>query len=120
MSKRISISCPDHLYKLLSGLSDLQSRPMSKVVLEVLEASYPALNSVYHALIRLDAEKRLASGSLSSGVDSIITEFSSAINALISDHDEQLSGVTPPHSNTGATSSPNASKPTAYLGFSLL
>ena len=67
MSKRISISCPDHVYKLLSGLSELQSRPMSKIVVELLEASYPALNSVYHMLIRLEAEKRRADRSVTSG-----------------------------------------------------
>ena len=107
MSKRISISCPDHVYKLLSGLSELQSRPMSKVVVELLEASYPALNSVYHTLIRLEAEKRRADGSMASGVDSIMTEFSSTINSLIGEVQLELSGITPPHSNTGATYSQN-------------
>lgn len=103
MSKRIAISCPDHIYKLLSGLSELQSRPMSKVVVELLEASYPALNSVYHTLIRLEAEKRRADNSITSGVDSIMTEFSGSINALIGEVQLELSGITPPHSNTGAT-----------------
>lgn len=107
MSKRISISCPDHIYKLLSGLAELQSRPMSKIVVELLEASYPALNSVYHTLIRLEAEKRRADGSMASGVDSIMTEFSSTINSLIGEVQLELSGITPPYSNTGATYSQN-------------
>lgn len=107
MSKRIAISCPDHIYKLLSGLSELQSRPMSKVVVELLEASYPALNSVYHTLIRLEAEKRRADHSMTSGVDSIMTEFSTTIDSLIGEVQLELSGVTPPYSNTGATSSQN-------------
>lgn len=103
MSKRIAISCPDHIYKLLSGLSELQSRPMSKVVVELLEASYPALNSVYHTLIRLEAEKRLANNSMASGVDSIMTEFRGSVDALVGEVQLELSGITPPHSNTGAT-----------------
>ena len=107
MSKRISISCPDHIYKLLSGLAELQSRPMSKIVVELLEASYPALNSVYHTLIRLEAEKRRAGDSMASGVDSIMTEFSSTIDSLIGEVQLELSGITPPHSNTGATLSQN-------------
>lgn len=107
MSKRISISCPDHVYKLLSGLAELQSRPMSKVVIELLEASYPALNSVYHMLIRLEAEKRRADRSMASGVDSIMAEFSSTISDLIGEVQLELSGMTPPHSNTGATYSQN-------------
>lgn len=107
MSKRISISCPDHVYKLLSGLAELQSRPMSKVVIELLEASYPALNSVYHMLIRLEAEKRRADRSMASGVDSIMAEFSSTISDLIGEVQLELSGMTPPPSNTGATYSQN-------------
>lgn len=103
MTKRIAISCPDHVYKLLSGLSDLQSRPMSKIVVELLEASYPALNSVYHTLVRLEAEKRRADRSMASGVDSIMTEFSGVIDGLIGEVQLELAGITPPHSNTGAT-----------------
>lgn len=110
MSKRISISCPDHVYKLLSGLSELQSRPMSKIVVELLEAGYPALNTVHHALIRLEAEKRRADGSLASGVDSIMAEFSGAIDGLIGEVQLELSGITPPYSNTGATISQNKLK----------
>lgn len=107
MTKRIAISCPDHIYKLLSGLSELQSRPMSKIVVELLEASYPALNSVYHTLIRLEAEKRRAGRSMTSDVDSIMTDFSGSINALIGEVQLELAGVTPPYSNTGATDSQN-------------
>ena len=107
MSKRISISCPDHVYKLLSGLAELQSRPMSKIVVELLEASYPALNSVYHTLIRLEAEKRRTDHSMASGVDQIMTEFSGTINALVGEVQLELSDITPPYSNTGATLSQN-------------
>ena len=103
MSKRISISCPDHIYKLLSGLSELQARPMSKIIVELLEAGYPALNTVYHTLIRLEAEKRRADGSLASGVDSIMADFTGMVDSLIGEVQLELSGITPPHSNTGAT-----------------
>lgn len=116
MTKRIAISCPDHIYKLLSGLSELQSRPMSKVVLELLEASYPALNSVYHTLIRLEAEKRRAGRSMASDVDSIMTDFSGSINALIGEVQLELSGIAPPHSNTGATYSQNTPQPPKLRG----
>lgn len=107
MSKRISISCPDHIYKLLSGLAELQSRPMSKIVVELLEASYPALNSVYHTLIRLEAEKRRADDSVSSNVHTIMSDFSESINGLIGEVQLELSDITPPYSNTGATLSQN-------------
>lgn len=103
MTKRIAISCPDHIYKLLSGLSELQSRPMSKIIVELLEAGYPALNSVYHTLVRLEAEKRRADGSLASGVDSIMADFTGMVDSLIGEVQLELSGLTPPHSNTGAT-----------------
>lgn len=111
MTKRISISCPEHVYKLLSGLSELQGRPMSKVVVELLEASYPALNSVYHTLVSLEAAKRRADRSMASDVDSIMTEFSGMVDALIGEVQLELGGLTPPpHSNTGATHSQNTPK----------
>lgn len=110
MSKRISISCPDHVYKLLSGLAELQSRPMSKIVVELLEASYPALNSVYHTLIRLEAEKRRADGSMASNVQTIMGDFSESINGLIGEVQLELGGISPPYGNTGATSSQKTPK----------
>lgn len=116
MSKRIAISCPDHIYRLLSGLSELQSRPMSKIVVELLEASYPALNSVYHTLVRLEAEKRRADGSMASGVDSIMAEFSDTIHTLVGEVQLELSDITPPHSNTGATYSQKTPQPPKLRG----
>ena len=110
MSKRISISCPDHIYKLLSGLAELQSRPMSKIVVELLEASYPALNSVYHTLIRLEAEKRRADDSVASNVQTIMGDFSESIHDLIGEVQLELGGIAPPYSNTGATSSQKTPK----------
>ena len=116
MSKRIAISCPDHIYKLLSGLSELQSRPMSKIVVELLEASYPALNSVYMTLVRLDAEKRRADSSVASNVGSIMSDFSDSVNAIVGGVQLELGTLSPPYGNTGATCSQDKPKPPYLRG----
>ena len=90
MSTRIAISCPDHVYKLLSGLAELQSRPMSKVVVELLVASYPALSHTYQLMLRLRAEQARAEQSLPSGVDSIMTDFRDSMRDLIAEAQTDL------------------------------
>lgn len=110
MSRRIAISCPDHIYKLLNGLSVLQSRPMSKVVVEILEASYPALNSVYMTMLKLDAEKQRADTSMTSNVHMIMDEFKTSVDGLIDEVQLELGDLSPPYGNTGATHSQNTVK----------
>lgn len=94
MSTRIAISCPDHVYKLLSALSELQSRPMSKVVVELLEAAYPALSQTHQLMLRLRAEQSRAQESLPSAVDSIMTEFRDSMRDLLVDAQTDLEGIT--------------------------
>lgn len=42
-SKRISISLNPDLYAVISDLADLQNKPMSRVVVELMEEMHPVL-----------------------------------------------------------------------------
>lgn len=45
-SKRISISLNPDLYAVISDLADLQNKPMSRVVVELIEEMHPVLSQL--------------------------------------------------------------------------
>ena len=45
-SKRISISLNPDLYAVISDLADLQNKPMSRVVVELMEEMHPVLSKL--------------------------------------------------------------------------
>jgi hypothetical protein len=45
-SKRISISLNPDLYAVISDLADLQKKPMSRVVVELMEEMHPVLSQL--------------------------------------------------------------------------
>ena len=45
-SKRISISLNPDLYAVISDLADLQNKPMSRVVIELMEEMHPVLSQL--------------------------------------------------------------------------
>ena len=49
-SKRISISLNPDLYAVVSDLADLQNKPMSQVVVGILEEMHPMLEMVSNGL----------------------------------------------------------------------
>lgn len=49
-SKRISISLNPDLHKVISDLGDLQNKPMSRVVVEMLEEMLPMLQVIRNGL----------------------------------------------------------------------
>ena len=49
-SKRISISLNPELYAVVSQLAELQNKPMSRVVVELMEEMHPILSSVASAM----------------------------------------------------------------------
>ena len=49
-SKRISISLNPELYAVVSQLADLQNKPMSRVVVELMEEMHPSLASMASAM----------------------------------------------------------------------
>ena len=49
-SKRISISLNPDLYAVISDLADLQNKPMSQVVVGILEEMHPILSSMASAM----------------------------------------------------------------------
>ena len=49
-SKRISISLNPELYAVASQLADLQNKPMSRVVVELMEEMHPILASMASAM----------------------------------------------------------------------
>jgi hypothetical protein len=49
-SKRISISLNPELYAVVSQLADLQNKPMSRVVVELMEEMHPILASMASAM----------------------------------------------------------------------
>ena len=49
-SKRISISLNPELYAVVSQLADLQNKPMSRVVVELMKEMHPILASMASAM----------------------------------------------------------------------
>lgn len=49
-SKRVPLSLSPQLYELISDLSELQNKPMSRVIVELLEEMQPLLSSVRDGL----------------------------------------------------------------------
>jgi len=49
-SKRIPISLKPELYSVISDLAEIQNKPMSKIVVEVLEEMRPILESMASAM----------------------------------------------------------------------
>lgn len=49
-SKRISISLKPEVHNLISELAELQNKPMSRIVVELIEEMYPMLSEVTKAL----------------------------------------------------------------------
>ena len=49
-SKRISISLNPELHSVISDLADLQNKPMSRIVVELLEELQPVLTNVRDGL----------------------------------------------------------------------
>lgn len=45
-SKRISISLNPEVYSVISDLADLQNKPMSRVVVELMEEMHPVLSQL--------------------------------------------------------------------------
>ena len=52
-SKRIPISLKPELYSVISDLADIQNKPMSRIVTEMLDELLPVLNSVRDGLQEL-------------------------------------------------------------------
>lgn len=102
-SVRFSISCPRHINILLESIAELQGRPKSKVLVDILEASYPVLSQTHQLLLRLKAEQARAEQSLPSGIDSIMAEFRDSMHGLIGEVQAELDLPLTPLSNTGVT-----------------
>lgn len=49
-SKRVPLSLSPQLYEIISDLSELQNKPMSRVIVELLEEMQPVLSSVRDGL----------------------------------------------------------------------
>ena len=49
-SKRFSISLNPDLYAVISDLADLQNKPMSRVVVELMEEIHPILSNMASAM----------------------------------------------------------------------
>jgi hypothetical protein len=52
-SKRIPISLKPELYAVISDLAEIQNKPMSKVVVELLEEMQPILQSMASAMVEV-------------------------------------------------------------------
>lgn len=50
ISKRVPLSLSPQLYEIISDLSELQNKPMSRVIVELLEEMQPVLSSVRDGL----------------------------------------------------------------------
>ena len=104
MSKRIAITCPDHLYKVLSGLSAFQQVPMSRVIVELLEEAYPALLTVHDSLNEIRLQGMAADSVRLEAYNRVMDNMASTLDDMVSGMKTEFDNVRqPPHSNTGAT-----------------
>lgn len=77
-SKRISISLNPDLYAVISDLADLQNKPMSRVVVELMEEMHPVLSQLRDGIKEVkesnnkdEVLKRLGSSVLMSGTEQL-------------------------------------------------
>ena len=75
-SKRISISLNPDLHALISDLAELQNKPMSRVVVELLEEMHPVLSQLRDGIREVkesnnkdEVLKRIGSAVLMSGTE---------------------------------------------------
>lgn len=77
-SKRISISLNPDLYAVISDLADLQNKPMSRVVVELMEEIHPVLSQLRDGIKEVkesnnkdEVLKRIGSSVLMSGTEQL-------------------------------------------------
>ena len=77
-SKRISISLNPDLYAVISDLADLQNKPMSRVVVDLLEEMHPVLSQLRDGIREVkesnnkdEVLKRIGSAVLMSGTEQL-------------------------------------------------
>ena len=77
-SKRISISLNPDLYAVISDLADLQNKPMSRVVVELMEEMHPVLSQLRDGIKELkesnnkdEVLKRIGSAVLLDGTEQL-------------------------------------------------
>ena len=77
-SKRISISLNPGLYAVISDLADLQNKPMSRVVVELMEEMHPVLSQLRDGIKELkesnnkdEVLKRIGSSVLLDGTEQL-------------------------------------------------
>lgn len=77
-SKRISISLNPDLYAVISDLADLQNKPMSRVVVELMEEMHPVLSQLRDGIKELkesnnkdEVLKRIGSSVLLDGTEQL-------------------------------------------------
>lgn len=92
MSKRIAISCPDHIHSLLASMSEIQHRPMSRIVVELLEHAYPALKVVNDALVVANAERIKADNVGNDALKGTFFELKHEFASLVDEIEEHFSG----------------------------
>lgn len=91
MSKRIAISCPDHIHALLSSMSEIQERPMSRIVVELLEHAYPALKVVNDALVVANAERIKADNVGNDALKGTFFELKHEFTSLVDEIEQHFS-----------------------------
>ena len=77
-SKRISISLNPDLYAVISDLAELQNKPMSRVVVELMEEMHPVLSQLRDGIKEVkesnnkdEVLKRIGSSVLMSGTEQL-------------------------------------------------
>ena len=77
-SKRISISLNPDLYAVISDLADLQNKPMSRVVVELMEEMHPVLSQLRDGIKEVkesnnkdEVLKRIGSAVLLDGIEQL-------------------------------------------------
>ena len=77
---RITISLPDDQYDALRNLSRLQGRPISKIINELIDLTFPSVLRITQVM---------------SAVENFTDEQKQAMQKALNDADEQMQGISP-------------------------
>lgn len=77
---RITISLPDDQYDALVTLSRLQGRPISKIINELIDLTFPSVLRITQVM---------------SAVENFTDEQKQAMQKALNDADEQMQGISP-------------------------
>lgn len=100
---RITITLEPEVYETLAGLAEVQGRPMSSIVSELLTMADPVQRKVLEALRNVSTLQAESKAAIASQLDHAQEQVEATMGPLLALLEGFASASQPPHSNTGVT-----------------